>query len=135
MLIRMWWTRVAQRWIVLILGLGLTGPVGCAPSPREGGFDSPHPDGKLYAMQDAVQRRDDSSDTLRRIIEQLDCDDAAVRLVAIESLRALTGQTLGYDVRDPVYIRREAVGRWVDWVAQRDGLVTVPPSEEGMIDG
>ena len=66
---------------------------GCAPPPAsEGGFDSPDPAAKLYAITIAGQRKDRSA--IPHLIEQLDSDDIAVRMFAIGSLELITGTRL-----------------------------------------
>ena len=50
--------------------------------------------------------------TLRRLVEDLQHDDALVRTVSIETLERLTGQTMGYRPYDPPARRDEAVARW-----------------------
>lgn len=84
--------------------------VGCTPPASEGGFDSPDPAAKLYAIRAAGEAQD--QDAIPHLIEQLDCDDAAVRMYAIVALEKITGQRLGYDPYAPAHKRREAVNRW-----------------------
>lgn len=45
----------------------------------------------------------------------LDSHDPAVRLMAINGLERLTGQTLGYAYSDPEPKRTIAIDRWVRW--------------------
>ncbi len=84
---------------------------GCAPAVSTGGFDAPDPASKLYAIEAAV--RTNNRDAAPAIVEQLDSDDPAVRLVAITALERLTGETHGYCYCAPVDERREAIDRWV----------------------
>ncbi len=101
-----------------IAALGLTWfaavATSCATSSLAGGLDSPVPAARLRAIEQARAGGDRSPATLRRLIEQLDSDDAAVRLVAITALEELTGETYGYRHDDPVAARRAAVARWLD---------------------
>ncbi len=83
----------------------------CGPSAIEGGFDSANPSARMYAIEQAARQGDQSA--VRSIIEQLDCDDPAVRLLAISTLERLTGQTYGYRFYDDQMQRREAIARWV----------------------
>ncbi|MHC4414531.1 MAG: HEAT repeat domain-containing protein [Planctomycetota bacterium] len=83
----------------------------CAPAATEGGFDSANPAAKLYAIEQAARAGDSSA--AARIVEQLDSDDPAVRMLAIAALERLTGETYGYRYYDPPYLRRAAVERWV----------------------
>jgi hypothetical protein len=84
----------------------------CGLAATSGGFDSPNPAAKMYAIEYAARNGDRSA--IPRIIEQLDSDDPAVRSLAISSLYRLTGQTYGYRDYDPPRQRREAIGRWVE---------------------
>lgn len=65
----------------------------------------------MYAITQAAREHDQS--TIRDLIEQLDSDDPAVRLLAISTLERLTGETYGYRQYDPTWQRREAIARWV----------------------
>lgn len=83
----------------------------CARPP--GGFDSPEPASRLYAVTEAARTEDRSS--IPSLIALLDSDDPAVRLYSIQALQKLTGQTLGYDHAAPEWERKAAVDRWIDW--------------------
>lgn len=87
---------------------------GCAPPASEGGFDSPSPGAKLYAILDAARTNDHSA--IPQLVEQLDSDDPVVRMAAIDTLKQLTGETFGYRYYDDTWTRREAIRRWVDAV-------------------
>lgn len=82
----------------------------CGPSATQGGFDSPNPAAKLYAIERAAAKGDQSA--VPKIVEQLDSDDPAVRALAIASLQRLTGETHGYRDYDPPEARRIAIERW-----------------------
>jgi hypothetical protein len=94
---------------VLLVVVGLA---GCASSGEAEGFDSAVP----AARMDAMQSVGDSVDPviLTRLVEQLDSEDAAVRLMAIHHLERLTNRTYGYVYSAPVDERRAAIDRWVD---------------------
>ncbi|MEM7229011.1 MAG: hypothetical protein AAF432_09375 [Planctomycetota bacterium] len=97
---------------LILLPAGLS---GCSPSPTAGGFDSPNPAARLYAIEDSVQSGDTSS--VREIVRELRSVDPAARLMAIEALRRLTGETMGYRHDDPVAEREAAIDRWEQAVA------------------
>jgi hypothetical protein len=78
-----------------------------------GGFDSPNPGAKLDAITDTAAAEDRSH--VKDLIECLDSDDPAVRMVSILTLERLTGQTLGYDFAAPEWEREPAVRSWVEW--------------------
>lgn len=83
----------------------------CSQPSMTGGFDSPNPAAKMHATIQAVRMGDRSA--VRQIVEQLDSDDPAVRLLAIMALERLTGQTLGYEHEAPKWDRDAAIERWV----------------------
>lgn len=62
---------------------------------------------------EAAQLQDRSA--VRPLIEMLDSDDVAARMVAIRSLERITGETLGYDYAGAEPQRRAAIARWVAW--------------------
>jgi hypothetical protein len=97
-----------------ILLVAIASAVSCGPSATEGGFDSANPAAKMYAIEQAARTGDRTA--IASIVEQLDSDDPAVRLLAIEALQRLTGQTYGYRHFDPPDVRREAIERWVQAV-------------------
>lgn len=85
---------------------------GCIPRDRAG-FDAVGPAHRL----DAVVLAADASDreSLRGLIQTLDSDDPAARLLAIRALQKRTGQTLGYRYTDPPWRRAPAIQEWIDW--------------------
>jgi hypothetical protein len=83
---------------------------GCA---GEVSFDSPDSAARLRAIQKAAA--DDDRSSIPKLIEMLDSDDPAVRLLSIRTLESMTGQTLGYDPIAPSYERTPAVNRWQEW--------------------
>jgi HEAT repeat protein len=99
--------------------LGVLLGSACAPSATEADFESAHPAARLYAIEAAAERKD-PTDT-PSIVEQLDSDDPAVRLMAIEALERITGETFDYHHDDPSYMREAAIKRWV--LAVQEGRV------------
>ncbi len=91
----------------------------CGPSATEARFDSANPAARLYAIERAARAGDITA--AANIVEQLDSDDPAVRLLAIAALERLTGETYGYLHYDPPHMRRPAIRRWVEAV-QSDTL-------------
>ena len=53
------------------------------------------------------------------LVDRLDEQDASIRFFAILALERLTGQTLGYEYAGSASSRRQAVGRWREWLKQR----------------
>ena len=96
----------------LMMTLAITLLGGCGDSALDGGFDARQPAGRLTAIGQAARADDRSPATLRRLVEQLDSDDEAVRLAAIGALERLTGETHGYRYDDPRATRSLAIDRW-----------------------
>jgi len=91
--------------LILVLSVA-----ACGPSAIDGGFDSANPAARMYAIEQAAKRGDQSA--VRDIVQQLDSDDPAVRLLAIGALERLTGQTYGYCHADEPDERAVAIARW-----------------------
>lgn len=118
---------------VVLAGLVPLAAGSCAPPAISGDFDSPHAAARLFAARRAASQPDPARarDAIPGLIRNLDSDDPAVRLVSIEALYELTGETLGYRHYDPEWVRAEAVRRWARaWergeVALRDGTRVGP---------
>lgn len=102
---------LSLRFLIPIGALLLT---SCGASPTAGGFDAASPAARSKAIQTAAITGDFSA--VSKIVEQLDSDDPAIRMLAIEALERLTGETFGYKHYEPVYVRREAIAKWVNAV-------------------
>ena len=72
---------------------------------------------KIPAIKLAVTNNDKSE--LAELVKELDDDDAAVRLYAIEGLQRLTGQDLDYHYYDDKEARKPAVERWNKWLSEQ----------------
>lgn len=110
------YARILKMMIALriIIPFGALLLVSCGASPTAGGFDAANPAARSQAILTAVVKGDLSA--ISRIVEQLDADDPAIRMIAIEALQRLTGETYGYKHYDPAYVRREAIAKWVNAV-------------------
>ncbi len=87
---------------------------GCTAPEAEPDFDAALAASRIAAIELALRRGDVSSTP--QIVEQLDSDDRAVRLLAISALEVLTGRTYGYHYDDPPGLREQAIKRWVNHV-------------------
>ena len=74
-------------------------------------------DVKIPAIKRAVES--DNKTEIAELVKELDDDDAAVRLYAIEGLQRLTGQDLGYRYYDDREARKPAVERWNKWLSEQ----------------
>lgn len=108
---------------LLILAMVGMVPIGCVKTPV--GFDSPAPSKRLDAIVAASTETD--TDSLIGLVEALSSTEPAARMLAIRSLERRTGQTLGYEHAGPIWQRREAVNRWVDFVEQQRESPAAPP--------
>jgi hypothetical protein len=89
----------------------------CTAPATEADFDSPDPAARLHAIGRAGEQRDETATP--SLIEQLDSDDPAVRMLALEALKRIEGGTHGYWFGDPPHERRAAIGQWTDHVSTR----------------
>lgn len=96
-----------SHWIPLVLLL----PAACAPPASEGGFDSPDPASRLYAIHRAGEAKDRAA--IPSLVESLNSDDAATRMFAIQSLERITGERLDYNPYATLIERDAAIERWV----------------------
>lgn len=89
----------------------LTG--ACSLPAEEEGFASRDPARRVRAASGDTALAE--ADRVARLIEMLDSQDPAARMVASTRLRRDTGQDFGYDATAPDSERREAIDRWIDW--------------------
>jgi len=95
-----------------VLGLVvLLMPAGCIPSERAG-FDAASPSRRLDAIVRASGPDSDPA-SIARLVEQLDSQDPAARMLAIRALESRTGETKGYIHTDPEWKRQVAIDRWI----------------------
>ncbi len=105
--------------------LGLLAVAGCgtpAVSVTQGGFFSPNPAARLYAIQQAGNQRDQTAIT--PLIELLNSDDSAERLLCITALERITGQRLGYNPYARPAEREKQIQAWVH--AYQNGSLDTP---------
>jgi hypothetical protein len=96
---------------LLILVGGLAGGLpGCAPRASDGDFDSDNPAAKLYAIRQAGEAKDRAK--IPKLVEQLDSDDPAVRMLSINALERITGQRMGYNPYASSVERRSSMEAW-----------------------
>lgn len=94
--------RVLMTLIVAGAGIGC----GSRGNSERGGFDSDNPATKLYAIRQA------NHEDLSQLVEQLDSDDPAVRMMAIQSLQRLTNTRLDYNPYGSIVSRRLQIKAW-----------------------
>jgi hypothetical protein len=94
--------------------VGSVGLMGCIPSEKTD-FNAAGPSKRLHAIVRA-SGNDADPRSLPRLVEQLDSQDPAARMLAIRALEHRTGTTLGYNHTDPEWKRQEAIERWVNYL-------------------
>lgn len=113
----------------LIVIVGLSFLTACTPRASEGTMNSDNPASRLYAIQRAGEERDASA--VPQLVESLDSDDPAVRMMAILALEKITGTRRGYDPYAPAMQRHAAVEAWREAVESGNSptaTVTDPPA-------
>jgi len=93
---------------------------GISCSSQREGFSPLTPDERILTACDAVARNDRSR--IPDLIEGLESDDPAVRLMSVEALRRLTREQIGYDPYAPSWERRKGVENWMN--AYESGALT-----------
>ncbi|MCW5758011.1 MAG: hypothetical protein KIT54_12310 [Phycisphaeraceae bacterium] len=88
--------------------------VGCS-ADMPASFDAPDAGSRLRAV--VAGARAPQMDDLRGMVQALDSDDPALRMLAIAALVRTTGERFGYDPWADTGERRLAVGRWRQWLA------------------
>lgn len=117
----------------MLLGVTVLLAGACtAPAPKPD-FDAAQPVARLYAIERAGAQRDPAA--TRSLIEQLDSDDAAVRMMAYEALKRLDGDGYGYDPTDPPAERRAASKRWAASVSSGTAAGGPAPGTTSTDDG
>ncbi|MCC5824107.1 MAG: HEAT repeat domain-containing protein [Planctomycetes bacterium] len=98
-------------WVFVAFGLA---GFGCLPSEQPA-FDATGPTNRLHAI---VQASGSDADprSLPMLVEQLDSQDPAARMLAIRALENRTGTTLGYSHTDPEWKRQESIERWMNYL-------------------
>lgn len=98
---------------------------GCAqPTPLDQqGFDGPDPQARLYAIQQAGETRDRTA--VPRLIDLLDSDDPAERVLALGALERVLGQRPAFNPYAPLPTRRPQVDALRQ--AYRQGTLASPP--------
>ena len=116
------WTARGRRWLAPAAGLivvaVLLPAAGCTAPRRPLVVTDPDPAVKIPAFKKAVRTKDRAA--VRQLVADLDSDDPAVRLFAIDALRRLTGQNFGYRYYDGEEQRRPAVEQWRQWANAGD---------------
>jgi hypothetical protein len=90
----------------VVAGTVLAGASGCLPT-SEPGLGSRDPAMRLNSMLDAAATGDKSA--VPGLISRLDSQDGGERLLAINALRRITGETHGYDHAGPPAERDAAI--------------------------
>lgn len=117
------------RALVVCLAGTMLAAGGCADPDSAVGFDEPAPAARFRAIHSAAATDDQKA--IPDLIQMLDSDDPAERVLAIGTLERLTGQSLGYDASASSTSRDAAVGRWVEWYAQQGRTSSHPPGPVG----
>ena len=117
--------------------------VGCtAPSPTQGGFNSPAPTARTHAIKVTVQETRRSGTLprkdLKSMVELLLAEDDLVRFMAISGLEDLTGETHGYRFFDAPEVRYESILLWREYAltAKTGGRFAIePPPAKSKVQG
>jgi hypothetical protein len=99
------------------------GAAGCVAPREKLVVSNPDPSVKIPAIKVAIRQNDLGA--AEQLVKDLESDDPAVRFYAIEGLRRLTDQDLGYRYYEPEPEQRKpAVERWRGWLAGQRGAAS-----------
>jgi len=105
--------RGGRRFSLSVLAFGLVQlTLGCADNWRDQ-IQSPDPVARARSIAKAAQWSDRKAIPL--IVDRLEDEDGAVRMVAIMALKQIVGKDFGYRPYDPLHLRSLSVRRWRDW--------------------
>jgi hypothetical protein len=100
----------------LTLSLALSALACNAPRPAPNIAD-PDPQVKIAGIRQAAARGDRS--VLPQLVDELDSDDPAVRLFAIEALQKFARERFGYEYYLDEERRKPSLARWRKWLKQQ----------------
>ena len=123
----------ARRIVTAASAVVLTALAGCVHPRGPVVVTDPDPSVKIPATARAVRRHDLSA--VPQLIQDLQSDDAAVRLYAQHALEQLTGQDFGYRYYDADDARYAAVGRWQQWYGRQSQSPQDPAYAAGKARG
>jgi HEAT repeat protein len=93
------------------------GLIGCGGYPGPVSIDNEDPAIKIPAIRRAIDANDRSQ--IPRIVKELESEDSAVRVVAIEALERFTGQSHGYQWWQGPKENKTAIQRWNNSINNR----------------
>jgi hypothetical protein len=96
------------------VGLALALAAGCGHGPRA--VTDEDPADKIPAIEQAVGQHNHR--VLPQLVKDLQNDDPAVRMYAIEGLRRLTNLDFGYRYYEDAEQRQAALQRWQKWLSE-----------------
>jgi hypothetical protein len=101
--------------LILLLGLSSIACTASRPAPNVADAD---PTVKIAGIREAVARKDRS--VLPALVQELDSDDPAVRLFAMEALQQFAGDRLGYEYYFDEEQRKPSLARWRQWLKEQE---------------
>ena len=110
-----WIDSIGWACVAAVVAFGVS---GCTAPRGPLVVTNPDPSVKIPAYKKAVREKD--RDAVRQLVADLESDDPAVRLYAINALHRMTGQTLGYRYYDGDEQRRASVGQWKRWLGEAE---------------
>jgi hypothetical protein len=103
--------------------IGLLAGCPAAPPSTYAQFQSKDPGARVQALVEATKNKD--ANALPFIVERMTDSESDVRLFAENSLRTITGHTMGYHSYDLPQDRQQAQDRWRQWL--KGDRKTFPP--------
>ena len=108
---------------ILPLAFAMVGLACTAPQPAPNVAD-PEAAIKIAGIRQAAARKDRS--VLPALVAELDNDDAAVRLFAIQALEKFAGERFGYEYYLDEEGRKPSLAKWQEWLKQQKDVRASP---------
>ena len=112
------------RLIGLSMVLALVGLACTAPRSAPNIADA-DPTVKIAGIKQASATKDRAA--LPALVDELDSDDPAVRLFALEALERFAGQRFGYEYYLDEVQRKPSLARWREWLKQQQATSEASP--------
>lgn len=103
-----------------MVGLALAGCSASLPAD----FQAPDAGSRIRAV--VASAREPTREDLQGMVESLGSDDPALRTLAVAALERTAGNRFGYDPWAPEGERRQAIGRWRQWLDATHGPQPAP---------
>lgn len=104
-----------RAWLSLMMAV--SGVCCTAPRPRPNIADA-DPQVKIAGIKEAAAKKDRAA--LPALVEELNSDDPAVRLYALQALEKFSGERFGYEFYFDEEQRKPSLAKWREWLKEQE---------------